>query len=1454
MKSLLPLLLLGVGGLSATAQTAGEALPTVYGSVIFGLKWEQMQNPPYGIYAVPPTDGNAIQAVATSPDLKANGGGVYADGLYYLISYADGASGTVATLRVYDVAAGWKLLRQIDRLPAQSVANDLTYDPAGDTIYGVFWSHDKVYTLGTLDPLTGLSHAIGELSDPLIALASDKQGRLYGIGAYGMLYEVNKQTAALTEVGSTGQTIRYAQSATFDFASGRLIWAMTPHDFAKEVELCEVNPQTGATTTLTTVPNRYELTGIYTESPFTESDAPARATDLQLNYPQGALNGSLSFALPTTTFGGASLSADGLTYTVTLDDQVLAENATAQPGQTLTLQPALTEGLHTLKVSTTNAAGRSPLLKRFFWAGVDAPQALSPTAAMADDGTVDISWQAPTTGVHGGYIDTGSLTYKVVREPDGEPIYEGTATQCSDTGTADLPYGYYSYTITAYAGGQAGEVAQTPNLTIGEAAELPYTQTFDNEQDIETLSTIDANGDDNTWQFFGDCMVYGYSEAGYDGNDWLVTPPFDLKHNYVYQLSFDAKADEGFTEQVAAGWGSELSPNGLPNQIMPVTQVTSTRYQTLKANFRPTADGPAYVGVQARSTYSDGSFLYIDNLNVTPVASTEAPDTVTHFTATPDAQGARSVTLSFTTPTTNLEGAPLTGPLTVEVAREADQRIIATLKDQQPGQTCTVTDQPPTNGQHTYSVTVTNEAEGGVEAYASAFVGADAPAAVGGLQAQADEEGRVEVSWTAPARGAHGGYLNPEGLTYRIGNLNGLSTQATTTTETHYTDQLTMEPDKQRLAWYEVTAFNAQGTSPVATTDTVFVGKPYALPFSESFPNRQLNRGPWSINDSPLSQWQILGMGTFASPADDDGGLAVFSTLTEGAVSKLTGPRLDLSGNRSPLLTFSLWHSAGCSSTLSVALREGNGTLHPLATLDPAEGAPSTEANKGEWQVHSFNLTPYRDLKDVQLVFTGTGGVPPESGWTVPVYIDAISIVDVPDGNLAMGQLTVDKDFAEIGQTLTFHTTCTNRGGGEATGYSLALYRNETEVARVQGEPLAPGEHVDLTLTDTPNGDAAESNQYTVRLAWDADEVATDNITDTVAVTLLPGKPYVEALSGSTEAGSVRLTWQQPAGIDRDTQAHEVTEDFESYIPFTIRHFGQWSLIDGDGQSTLGIQDGTGYFIEYPHVEDPKAYIIFNPKAVNLSPMYFSAHSGQQVAAAFSSGRYTANDDWLISPAVDGAQTISFWACSPDNVYYGTQESVQVLYSTTGTARDDFKQLGSTIQVPGRWTQYSQALPEGTRYFALRCTSLDQYILFLDDITYRKAARDFSLTGYNVYRDGELLNAAPLTATTYTDAAAAGANHSYTVTAVYNLGESIPSPAWSEATTGLGDELTAGAATWRAWNEGGLLRVTAPDGYWLQVFDASGRLLHSGAGSFSLSLPHGVYLVKGGSRSAKIAL
>ena len=1421
---------------SACGSAFAQTQPTIYGSVIFGHGWEDMgSEAPFGIYSLPANDATQMKSVKLDDNLSAFGGGVYVDGRYYMVDYSPYDYDGTVSYRVYDVDAGWRLIEERHLNTYTSVASDLTYDPTTDRVYGCFRESATTngYFFGTLNTITGFSSKIADLKQELIALAATKDGRLYGISIYGMLYSVDKTTGALTEIGQTGKTVKYAQSATFDYPSGRMLWAMTPHYTHESPEICEVNLTDGTVTTLTTIPDRYEFTGIYTTGSYADDNAPARPTSLKASLTGTSLTGKALIAMPDRTAGGGNL-ASSLGYKLWLDGSLLKEGQ-SQAGAGVEAALTLTRGMHHMKAVATNSAGRSQFAYCDFWAGSDVVNAVSPKAVMKDAQTVSVSWTAPQRGNHDGYFDPSLVTYTVTRQPDAKVVYDGSSTSFDDKEVADLQMGYYYYEVAAKVAGEYGDKVRTNVVQVGSALKLPYDQPFNDEVAAKTMTVIDANEDDETWQFFGDCFICGVSQEGLDDDDWLVTPAFNLSKDSVYQVSMDVKAEEGYCETVAVAAGQKAEAASLTQTVLAPTKVDNVNYRTLSAVFAPKHDGACHIGVHALSLYAEGSYLYLDNLKVKCIGSVKCPSAVTEAKAEPVGSSTdRKVAISFKAPVVNMGGEALTANLKhITVKRLTDNKVVETFSNIIPGDLCELTDNPSADGTVSYEITAENAVGKGETVTVSTYVGLDQPGAVENLRISSSDDGQVTASWDAPSKGKHGGLIDKASLKYNIANVDGSSLKSTTVSEPSFSEQMTMNGDEQRLAWsailYKLVAFVGKGIA--ASTDTIFVGKPYAVPYAESFAKRSMQRGPWYGSMSALAEWNIMQYGTYADAADLDNGFIAFSTVTTGASSDFIGPKITLKDTRNPRLTFYVWNMKRSIHHLRVALRTPDGKRHQLDDILPNDF--DGEDNDGRWLKYSYSLSDLRSYEYVQLIFTGVGGNTEDLTSIVPLYVDQINVDDPLSFNLTMSDVSAMIDKVSVGDDVTVFANISNTGDRDAADFDICLYRGETLVGKTHVDELAAGQNIDVELKDAPNSDAALSSLYHAEIAWDSDEEASDNVSKNVVVTVLPGRPFVKdaKAEAADDMQSVALSWSEPEGISNGAEAEDVVEDFESYVPFTISHFGEWTLMDIDGASTLGIQDGSGDFVQYDNVEAPMAFQVFNPSAVSLSPLYFPTHSGKQVAAAFSAGRYTANDDWLISPEVDGAQTITFWACSPNNNYYGTQEQMEVLCSVEGKSIGSFKKVGSTITVPGQWMQYSADLPEGARYFALRCTSKDQYILFIDDIRYRKAGTALKLLGYNVYRDGTRLNASPVTETKYTDNRSVDTDVTYSVKAVYNTGES-----------------RAANAVWDAAS--GIIGVGEDNGSaQVRIYDLSGRQMPLGA-----SLKKGVYVVRDNGKTRKICI
>lgn len=143
---------------------------------------------------------------------------------YYAASLQDGWGAVVKNGTFYSVNT---TTGEFTSLGANLTATirDMAFDYTTATMFGVSISERGEARLHKVDLTNGKLTSVGELQDPILALACDKEGQLYGIGSNGDFYKVNKTDATLTKVDATGVTPTNAnQSMTFDHNSGKLYW------------------------------------------------------------------------------------------------------------------------------------------------------------------------------------------------------------------------------------------------------------------------------------------------------------------------------------------------------------------------------------------------------------------------------------------------------------------------------------------------------------------------------------------------------------------------------------------------------------------------------------------------------------------------------------------------------------------------------------------------------------------------------------------------------------------------------------------------------------------------------------------------------------------------------------------------------------------------------------------------------------------------------------------------------------------------------------------------------------------------------------------------------------------------------------------------------------------------------------------------------------------------------
>lgn len=380
------------------------------------------------------------------------------------------------------------------------------------------------------------------------------------------------------------------------------------------------------------------------------------------------------------------------------------------------------------------------------------------------------------------------------------------------------------------------------------------------------------------------------------------------------------------------------------------------------------------------------------------------------------------------------------------------------------------------------------------------------------------------------------------------------------------------------------------------------------------------------------------------------------------------------------------------------------------------------------------------------------------------VMIDAIRAYTRPELNL---RVTAPRNLeAYAGQENEVVIRVDNNGLKDMEAATLKVETEGVAPAEYDIPALKVGEQHEFKHLFRHSPLANEEDLLTAEIISDKDGDATDNMASVTLMTVYSEFPEPRSLEATRqENGTVDLKWTEP-----DPELYPRVGDvegFEDYTDMQYSNIGDWTLYDG-GELKLDLDP-----MEWPEINQiPHGFFILDQEEdVLLKYSDYRPHSGSKYIATVYNVALKPNDDWLITPELDGkSKTLDFWCRSALKNWL---EDIEILVSNTGKAREDFTlKVISDYSVPADWTNLSFDVPEGTKYVAIHCISNGKGMLMIDDFNLKNGTPvEADFLGYNVYRDGKVINEKPVSSVAYSDTEA-GDKHSYRVTAVYNLGES----------------------------------------------------------------------------------
>lgn len=928
-----------------------------------------------------------------------------------------------------------------------------------------------------------------------------------------------------------------------------------------------------------------------------------------------------------------------------------------------------------------------------------------------------------------------------------------------------------------------GQGAKEAPQRLGERAPLlpPFVEVFDDypasagaEQFERYFQVINSDGDLNTsgtersWAYYNFNGVSGdrqFSKCAYllypisvaKADDWLIPRAIKLEEGKYYRITMDVSLFQDMGKHILeVKMGEFNDADGMTYDVIPATDVTSITPEQIEGWFVPEFDGLHYMGIHGISNRSEanGNYLFVDNIAMEAARSGREPDKVTDLTFVNDPNGANEVSISFKAPVKGIDGKAITGSVTVTVKRDGE--IINTFTTT-PGQTLNLTDKVAERSIYTYSFTTGNNDGSGCEYKVNHYVGMKAPEAPVVTAFNEPELGKVHMAWEAPTTDINGVTLNPEKLRYNIYNVTDTSHDLI---ESNYEGteidfNLNLGPEDQEVVMMTVTAVLNNEESAHGTSDFIFVGHPYQLPLYNHFTGLATDPVLGATAD-PGVTWRMLDDFSDPKAQDGDGSYICMIATQADQYGELSTGKIDLTDVDAPFVSIYTY----------IYDQDENELTFKVVDCETGE-----ESVAGKYVLADFNtigwtriMCPLKQFsgKVVRLVI----GANIVSHGYVP--LDNMAVDFLYDVDLCIDNVEYTR-YATSDETYEVKATVSNIGASDVDGYTVRLLCDGKTVDTYSDiEGLASFTSNEVLLMGNFNAASPEMPTFRVEVLVDNEGSPDDNLSEPFNITFLkPSHPAINDLEAEETESSVTLHWTAP---DLTKAApDETTEDFEKYANFTTEIDG-FSMIDADGAFVAGFSG-----VDLAVTGTKQAFWTMT-SAEPYGFLYTLGNSSLfTMASVNSSGRPVANDDWLISPELyGGRQSISFMACS-QTIQYG-YETFEVYASSTTPEKSEFKKVMFETEVPEMWTQYYVTLPEGTKYFAIRCTSNDCMMLTLDDIRFipKGDPRSLKLLGYNIYRDGECINDEPVTGTTFVTSRN-GAGATFFVTAVYDRGESAAS-------------------------------------------------------------------------------
>ncbi len=1369
--------------------------------------------------------------------------------------------------------------REIDEESFASSTKVMTlsaYVPSDDKVYGYIEDTTTgIYTYVSApgdDPTNVSVVAEGDFLVMNCFTYNAKENKLVGVGAGGAVYKVDKLTGAQTQIGTIANYSTYMTGICYSPYDNGYVYAVCREAANGGCSLDVLDSETFEVKSSTPYSELIEYYQLIT--PDVQNilpQAPGESKFVKAYYPNGSLEGAVTYRLASVNAGGTPILGD-INWVLYIDD-VEYRRGTAAAGSDVTIDATLTEGTHnlTFKASIGGCEGKYSFDSIFV--GPDTP--LAPTKVTLSEKV--IAWKPVTAGIHDGYIDTNDLTYNVYLN-DELVASEVTGTAIPTPLPKNQPYTSYVASVEAVCNGRVSARATSGDIQYGEPLDLPVH--FDpTAEEAKLFTTFDDNDDGSEFVYkneynFGDQVLnvfeYVYNEDE-DASDLVFLPPINFDDpDCLYRFTFDIfRLYESCEERYQVGLYTSPDPSDRVKLIKEPTYMhddPSDRdfdNQMDEIYFNVPSAGTYYLGVHLISD-ADEYKVYVRDFSVEKKSdlTADSPIAVTGFGAYPAANGELKAQAQFYMPRQSFSGATYSTSddvLTAEVQAEGCDPVYV---EGAPGAKV-VAYCPTKQGNNVVTVrAISPEGVKGIASSRTVYTGLDAAGLVTNVTTEIlDDNLTLRLTWDAPTKGNDGGYVAPTGNKYYLAKYNAATLSWSLDRyigEDVYTCDCTVtKNDPLALYRFAIIAENEIGMCDSMYVVSAELGTPYSMPATSSYITGNV-LSPVVNFTSGVSLLNGVPGRTFSAFATADNAKALYTYSSKALTNaELTLPKFSTKDTKCPAIRLTIY-GGSCKSFSIYGLAPGTLTKSFIKSYT------SSNFTKGSRSTVTINLpTRFQDKEWVSLYIRYSTASKSES-----FILYSYEYIDNLDYDFGVTDIE-GPSIARIGDECVYNAYAQNFGDGDYPfpgahwsltdkyGASIA----EADVPATEDDVLSDCS-VSSTITFTPTADTPSPLYLTYTINRDDDKEVNDS--KTIEFTVAPGtRPVVTDLhAADISFDNVTLEWSEPSGQSR-------TESFENEETFVLDEdsdtVGDFTRYDGDKYYVWG--PASELYDELPTAYMPQSFVVWSEselaEIVTGSNSPYKAHSGDKFLIAFCpsvtvNGAVPPADDWLISPQLVGGSTFSFFI-KPCTYKYGA-ETVELLTSNGSNNPNDFELL-DTITLSGVtgttpvWEEVIVTLPEDAKYLAIHYVSTDIFGVLVDDISYTPVAEGSNIASYNIYRDSMPLESnAKCEGCRYTDSTVAeNTAYSYMIVPVLNDGTlGVDSNILNLKTTGV-DLLNGNAKAIYARNHSIIVKGYADKA--LTIATPQGTVIASTAqceATATYAVGTGIYIVTVDGKSYKV--